>query len=338
MKSASTIDPRDDARSAGLRYVSDDMPGIHRRRRGRGFSYTGPDGEPIRDEQTLARIRSLAIPPAWDDVWICTRPNGHLQATGRDAKGRKQYRYHPRWREVRDEAKFDRVVPFSQALPRIREAVAEHLALPGLPREKVLATIVVLLEKSLIRVGNDEYATENGSYGLTTLRNRHVDITGSRIRFSFRGKSGQHHDVGVSDRRVASIVKRLRELPGQELFQYLDDDGERRSVSSDDVNDYLRDLAGEEFTAKDFRTWGGTMLAARALVAAGPFDSESQARHNVVAAMIDVAEQLGNTPTVCRNCYVHPAVIDAYLAGTLPSDVAADDEAFEAAVIDLLAT
>ena len=335
MTSASATDPQDDARAAGLRYVSDDMPGIRRRRRGHGFSYAGPDGEPVRDEETLARIRSLAIPPAWSDVWICTRPNGHLQATGRDAKGRKQYRYHPRWREVRDEAKFDRVVPFSRALPRIHDAVAEHLALPGLPREKVLATIVLLLEKSLIRVGNDEYATENGSYGLTTMRSRHVDISGSRIRFSFRGKSGQHHEVGVSDRRVATIVKRLRELPGQELFQYVDDAGERHGVSSDDVNAYLRDLADDEFTAKDFRTWAGTILAARALVAAGPFDSESQARHNVVVAMTEVAERLGNPPTICRNCYVHPAVIDAYLADALPDDVA-DDGAFEAAVISLL--
>lgn len=335
MTTAIAIDPQDAARSARLRYVSDDKPGIRRRRRGRGFSYTDPDGQAIRDDETIARIRSLAIPPAWNDVWICPWPNGHLQATGRDAKGRKQYRYHPRWREVRDEAKFDRVVPFSRALPRIRDAVATHLALPGLPREKVLATIVLLLEKSLIRVGNDEYATENGSYGLTTMRNWHVHITGSQIRFSFRGKSGQHHEVGVSDRRVASIVKRLRELPGQELFQYVDDEGERRGISSDDVNTYLRDLAGEEFTAKDFRTWAGTILAARALLAAGPFDSEAQARHSIVVAMTEVAACLGNTPTICRNCYVHPAVIDAYLAGSLPGDVA-DDDAFEASVIALL--
>lgn len=342
MKNAADTEALDAARAARLRYVGDATPGISRRRRGRGFSYTGPDGEPIRDEHTLERIRSLAIPPAWRDVWICPIPNGHLQATGRDARGRKQYRYHPRWREVRDEAKFERVVPFSAALPRIRETATEHLALQGLPREKVLATTVLLLEKSLIRVGNHQYAEENRSYGLTTLRDRHVAVTGSRIRFSFRGKSGQHHEVDVSDRRIARIVKRLRELPGQELFQYVDDEGVRHSVTSDDVNTYLREIAGEEFTAKDFRTWAGTMLAARSLVDVGPFENETEARRNIVEAVAAVAERLGNTPTICRNCYVHPAVIDAYLSGQLGKAMGKvnldDDDEFERVVVTLLAS
>ncbi len=342
MKHATSTAPRHAARAASLRHVSDDTPGIRRRRRGRGFSYIGPDGDPIHDDETLARIRSLAIPPAWNDVWICPWPNGHLQATGRDAKGRKQYRYHPRWRQVRDEAKFERVVAFSRALPHIHDAVARDLALPGIPREKVLATVVALLEQSLIRVGNDEYASQNGSYGLTTLRKRHVEISGSQIRFSFRGKSGQHHEVDVSDRRVAGIVKRLRDLPGQQLFQYVDDDGQRHSIASDDVNAYLRDAAGEEFTAKDFRTWAGTILAAQALVEIGSFESEAEARHNVAAAMNTVASRLGNTPSVCRDCYVHPAIIDAYIAGTLPPWPARrrenPDEDFERAVIGLLAS
>lgn len=319
MTQAATQDARDAARSAGLRYVNDCMPGILRRRRGRGFRYIGPDDNPISDTETLDRIRKLAIPPAWDDVWICVLPNGHLQATGRDAKGRKQYRYHPSWREARDANKFDRVVAFNQALPRIHKAVAKHLSLPGLPREKILATVVLLLEKSLIRIGNDEYAAENGSYGLTTLRNRHVDVSGSQIRFSFRGKSGQHHEVEVTDRRVSSIVKRIRELPGQLLFQYLDDDGNRHAVSSHDVNDYLRDIAGDDFTAKDFRTWAATVMAARSLSKMDAFETETEARRNIVAAIAEVADHLGNTPAVCRKCYIHPGVLDAYLDGSLPA-------------------
>lgn len=318
MTQAATQDARDAARSAGLRYVNDCMPGILRRRHGRGFRYIGPDDNPISDTETLDRIRKLAIPPAWDDVWICVLPNGHLQATGRDAKGRKQYRYHPSWREARDANKFDRVVAFNQALPRIHKAVAKHLSLPGLPREKILATVVLLLEKSLIRIGNDEYAAENGSYGLTTLRNRHVDVSGSQIRFSFRGKSGQHHEVEVTDRRVSSIVKRIRELPGQLLFQYLDDDGNRHAVSSHDVNDYLRDIAGDDFTAKDFRTWAATVMAARSLSKMDAFETETEARRNIVAAIAEVAEHLGNTAAVCRKCYIHPGVLDAYLDGSLP--------------------
>lgn len=340
MKQPDDTDVSNAWRAARLRYVSDDMPGIRRRRRGRGFSYTGPDGAPIRDDVTLARIRSLAIPPAWESVWICARPDGHLQATGRDSKGRKQYRYHSRWRELRDEAKFDRVVPFANALPRIHATVAEHLSLRGTPREKVLATVVFLLETSLIRIGNDAYATQNRSFGLTTLRTRHVDISGSRIHFSFRGKGGVHHEVDVTDRRVATILRRLRDLPGQALFQYVDEDGERHNIASDDVNAYLHNLTGEEFTAKDFRTWAGTMLAAQALASAGPFESETQARHNIVVAMTNVAARLGNTPAVCRTSYVHPAIIDAYLAGRLPSPSTSgdDDACFEHAIIRLLSS
>jgi DNA topoisomerase-1 len=310
-------DPVASARLVGLRYVSDTLPGIQRKRHGAHFRYTGPDGAPVRDAQTLARIRALVIPPAWTDVWICPMPHGHLQATGRDAKGRKQYRYHPRWREVRDATKYTRMIAFGRALPRIRERVEHDLALPGLPRAKVLATVVRLLETTLIRVGNEEYAKTNRSYGLTTLRNRHVDIAGATLRFHFRGKSGITHTIGINDRRLAGIVRRCRELPGAELFQYLDDDGERRGVDSGDVNEYLREITGEEFTAKDFRTWAGTVLAAMALQELEAFDSDAQAKKNVVGAIERVAERLGNTPSVCRKCYVHPAVLDAYLDGTM---------------------
>jgi DNA topoisomerase-1 len=310
-------DPVAAARAAGLRYVRDDRPGIRRVRRGGGFGYTDPDGRSVTDEETLGRIRALAIPPAWTDVWICPSPNGHLQATGRDAKGRKQYRYHPRWREVRDETKYDRMVAFGLALPRLRARVEADLARPGLPREKVLATVVRLLETTLVRVGNSEYARANGSFGLTTLRDRHVEVEGGTVRFAFRGKSGVRHRIDVRDRRLAQVVRRCRDLPGQELFQYVDDGGATRAVDSADVNEYLREAAGEEFTAKDFRTWAGTVLAARALEEFRAFDSEAQARRNVVAAVESVAKRLGNTPSVCRKCYVHPAVVDAYLDGTL---------------------
>ena len=312
-----TPDPVESAKAAGLRYVTDTGPGIRRKRAGKSFSYVGVDGRPIRDPDELGRIKSLAIPPAWTDVWICPSPRGHVQATGRDAKGRKQYRYHPKWREVRDETKYERMIAFAQALPRMRERVDEHLGLPGLPREKVLATVVRLLETTLIRVGNEEYARQNRSFGLTTMRNRHVDVSGSTVRFHFRGKSGKEHDVGVNDRRLARILRRCQELPGHELFQYVDDDGQRQTVDSDDVNEYIREISGQDFTAKDFRTWAGTVLAARALEEFEAFDSEAQAKKNVVRAIEAVAERLGNTPTICRKCYVHPAVLDTYLDGAL---------------------
>ena len=277
--------------------------------------YERPDGTRVRDAKTLARIRSLALPPAWTDVWICTSEDGHLQATGRDAKGRKQYRYHPRWREVRDETKYWRMLAFSEALPNIRRRTNEDLSLPGLPKEKVLAAVVQLLEKTLIRVGNEEYARENGSFGLTTLRDKHAEISGSKVRFEFRGKHGVRHSVEIADRRLARIVKECRDIPGYELFQYVDDEGERRTIDSADVNEYLRDIAGEEFTAKDFRTWAGTVLAALALREFEQFDSEAQAKRNVVRAIERVAARLGNTPAVCRKCYVHPEVLGAYLDG-----------------------
>lgn len=311
------LDPVESSKIAGLRYVNDDSPGIARRRRGKGFEYLDSDGKHIRDKEVLARIRSLAIPPAWKDVWICPRTNGHLQATGRDAKGRKQSRYHPRWREVRDETKYERMKLFGEALPRIREQVEKDLALPDLPREKVLATIVRLLETTFIRVGNVEYAKENHSYGLTTMRNKHVDVEGSTVRFKFQGKSGRRHVIDLNDRRLARIVKRCLDLPGYELFQYVDDDGTVHSVDSSDVNEYLRSITDQPFTAKDFRTWAGTVLASLALREFEAFDSATQAKKNVVAAIKTVAEQLGNTPAVCRKCYIHPTVLECYMCGEL---------------------
>jgi DNA topoisomerase I len=310
-------DPPAAAKAAGLRYVHDDRPGIRREPDGDGFRYVDAKDERVADEATLKRIKSLAIPPAWTDVWICPQANGHLQATGRDARGRKQYRYHPKWREVRDDVKYERMINFGKALPKIRKEVDRALALPGLPRDKVLATIVYLLEATMMRIGNDEYARENKSYGLTTLRNRHVKIDGSEVEFRFRGKSGVYHDVKVHDRRLARIIQRTRDLPGQDLFQYLDEDGERHTVGSSDVNDYLRTITGEDYTAKDFRTWSGTVLAAMALQEFEAVDSDAQAKKNVVRAIESVAERLGNTPSVCRKCYVHPAVLDAYLDGTM---------------------
>jgi DNA topoisomerase-1 len=336
-----------DARRAGLVYVSDATPGIRRRRRGRHFQYVAPDGGPLRDTGHLARIRSLAIPPAWTDVWICPSPNGHVQATGRDARGRKQYRYHPRWRAIRDADKYGRMVAFARALPWIRARVAEDLRRPVLSRERVLATVVRLLETTLIRVGNEEYARENGSFGLTTLRQRHVSVEGGTLRFVFRAKGGSERRMAVHDRRVARAVRRLEELPGRELFQYLDEEGRRQRIDSGDVNEYLREASGDDFTAKDFRTWAGTVLAARALGEVARFDSEAQARRNVVRAIEAVAGRLGNTQAICRRCYVHPAVIDSYLDGSLvenvrtgapaePRDSAADLSAEEAAVLALL--
>ena len=310
-------DPPAAAKAAGLRYVHDDRPGIRRERKGDGFVYLDARGDPVEDESTLGRIRSLAIPPAWTEVWICPQANGHLQATGRDARGRKQYRYHPKWRAVRDEVKYERMISFGQALPQIRAEVDRALSLPGLPREKVLATIVYLLEATMMRVGNEEYARTNKSFGLTTLRNRHARVDGSDVEFSFRGKSGVYHKVKVHDRRLARIIRRSRDLPGQELFQYIDDDGETHSIDSSDVNDYLRTITGEDYTAKDFRTWSGTVLAALALQEFEKFDSEAQAKKNIVRAIESVAEKLGNTPSVCRKCYVHPMVLDAYLDGAV---------------------
>ena len=315
------LDPEESAEEAGLRYVNDMMPGIRRRRAGRGWSYIGPDGERITDAARLAWFRRLAVPPAWTDVWICPVKRGHLQATGRDARGRKVYRYHPRWRAARDDTKYGHTLDFGRALPRIRKRVARDLARHGLPREKVLAAVVRLLEKTSIRVGNEEYARENRSFGLTTMRDRHATVGSSRITFRFRGKSGKQHEIPVTDARLARIVRRCQDLPGQELFQYLDDDGERRSIDSADVNDYLRDISGDDFTAKDFRTWRGTVLAAWALKEFEQFDSEAQAKQNVVRAIEQVAEQLGNTPAVSRKSYVHPSVIDAYLDGDVVREV-----------------
>lgn len=310
-------DPVQSAKAAGLRYVSDEMPGIRRKRAGKHFSYLGLDGKPIHDPEELQRIKSLGIPPAYTDVWICPLPNGHIQATGRDAKGRKQYRYHPRWREVRDETKYGRMLAFGAALPRIRERVEQDLALPGLSRAKVLATVVRLLGTTLIRVGNDEYAKQNKSFGLTTMRDRHVEINGATVKFRFRGKSGKNHSIALTDRRLARIVKRCRDIPGYELFQYIDDNGERQTIDSSDVNEYLREITGQDFTAKDFRTWAGTVLATLALQECEAFESETQARRQIAQAITSVAERLGNTPSICRKCYVHPAVIDSYLDGTM---------------------
>ena len=305
------------ARAAGLRYVSDESPGISRRRSGRAFRYLHPDGRAVRDRDTLARIRALAVPPAWTEVWICARDDGHVQATGRDARRRKQYRYHRRWHEVRDETKYGRMIAFAEALARIRRRVARDLSLPGLPRAKVLATVVRLLETTRIRVGNEEYARENDSFGLTTLRGRQVRVRGSKLNFRFRGKSGVQHDIELSDPRLAAIVRHMQDLPGEELFQYVDDHGETRGIESADVNGYLRDIAGEDFTSKDFRTWGGTVLAARALRALPPCESAAQGKRNVAQAIETVARELGNTRAVCRKCYIHPAILESYLEGSL---------------------
>ena len=305
------------ARKVGLRYVNDAKPGIRRERSGQHFRYLDAEGRVLRDKETLARIKSLVVPPAWNDVWICPTANGHIQVTARDARGRKQYRYHALWRKVRDENKYEHLVAFGKALPAIRKQVEKDLALPGLPREKILATIVRLLETTMMRVGNEEYARSNGSFGLTTLRDKHVRIDGSRMAFEFRGKSGVKHSIQLTDRKLASIVKRTRDLPGYELFQYVDAEGERHAIDSEDVNDYLRQIAGEDYTAKDFRTWAGTLLAAVALREFEKFDSQAQAKKNLVRAIESVAARLGNTPAICRKCYVHPAVMDSYLDGSM---------------------
>ena len=324
-EAAELEDPAASARAAGLRYVSDQSPGIRRKRAGKGFTYLATDGRTIHGTETIRRIKSLAIPPAWTDVWICPDPSGHLQATGRDARGRKQYRYHPRWRGVRDTVKYDRMIAFAEALPKIREHTDRDLERSGVPKEKVLATVVRLLEETRIRIGNDEYRKENGSYGLTTLRNRHVDVIGSEVRFTFKGKSGKHHKIELHDRRMARIIKRFLEIPGQELFKYVDGDGETKGIDSADVNDYLREISGEDFTAKDFRTWAGTILAARFLREAAEVVNTRGVKKHVIRAIARVAEELGNTPAVAKKGYIHPAVIAAYLSGGLKPISEKDD-------------
>ena len=311
------------AKTAGLRYVSDRSPGISRQRVGSGFRYVTPQGRTLRDKPELQRIRSLAIPPAWAGVWICPLANGHLQATGRDARGRKQYRYHSRWRTVRDENKYGRILEFAAALPALRKRTAEDLSGPTLSRAKVVAAVVQMLEKTLIRVGNEEYARTNKSFGLTTMQDNHAKVSGSTVRFRFRGKSGKFHDIAFTDARLARVVRRCQELPGRELFQYLDDDGNVQGIGSADVNDYLRDVTGREFTAKDFRTWTGTVLAAQALQEMSEVTSDAQAKRNVVAAIEAVAGLLGNTKSVCRKCYIHPTIIDAYMDRTLTRTLSA---------------
>ena len=310
------LDPEESAKAAGLRYVTDAKPGLGRVKTGEhAFRYVDAHGQTVTDEKTLARIKALVIPPAWTDVWICAQANGHLQVTGRDQRGRKQSRYHPKWRETRDENKYERMIHFAAALPMIRERVRKDLAKPGLTREKVLATVVSVMEQTHIRVGNQEYAKENKSYGLTTMRNRHVRVDGSEITFDFQGKSRVHHTISLHDRKLARVIKQCSDLPGHELFQFLDQDGNHHAIHSDDVNEYLREITGQHFTAKDFRTWAGSVLACDLLREFGPFETATQAKKNVVEAIKAVAEKLGNTPSVCRKCYVHPAVLEAYLGG-----------------------
>ena len=328
------LNPELAAKQAQLRYGDDSAPGITRHKARNGFDYRLPDGAVVRDIDTLKRIRSLAIPPAWTNVWICLHSNGHLQATGRDARGRKQYRYHPRWREVRDEAKYNKLLIFTQVLPQLRARVEEDLKRPGLQRERVLAAIVRLMELTFFRVGNSEYAKANESFGLTTLRDRHVAIEGSRIHISFRGKSGKHHETDINDRRLARIVKSCRDLPGYELFQYMDAEGQRHTVGSAEVNEYLREITGEEITAKDFRTWAGTQLAAEALREFEAFDSEAERKRAVVRAVEKVAKHLGNTPTICRRCYIHPAVLEGYFEGTMLQTLADNTRKYLAANIE----
>ena len=309
------VDPAHSAREASLRYVNDSDPGIVRIPSGRGFRYRMPDGRGLRDKAVLARIRALAIPPAWKSVWICPREDGHIQATGRDAKGRKQYRYHARFRAQRDETKYGRLLLFGESLPQIRARVENDLARPGLPREKVLALVVRLLERTLIRVGNREYTKQNGSFGLTTMRGRHVDVNGATVRFEFRGKSGKWQSIRITDRRLAPLVRRLQELPGQELFQYVEPGDGRQSIDSSSVNGYLKEITGQEFTAKDFRTWAGTVLAALEMRELPPHDGTAHGKRLLAGAIDSVAKRLGNTPAVCRNCYVHPAIVDAWMEG-----------------------
>jgi DNA topoisomerase I len=322
------LDPAVAAERAQLRYVHDSMPGITRRNARNGFDYHLPDESLVRDIATLKRIRKLAIPPAWTDVWICRDPNGHLQATGRDQRGRKQYRYHLRWREVRDEAKYGKLLIFARVLPFIRARIEEDLKRPGLTRERVLAAVVRLMELTLFRVGNSEYARTNKSFGLTTLRDRHVRVEGSHIHLSFRGKSGNRYESDINDRRLARIIKGCRDLPGYELFQYLDEEGNQHVVGSEEVNAYLREITGEDITAKDFRTWSGTQLAAKALQGFRDLETESKRKKAIVRAVEKVAKHLGNTPAICRRCYIHPAIFDGYLDGTLLEALAAKTAAY----------
>jgi DNA topoisomerase-1 len=310
-------DPYESARVAGLRYVTDEQPGIVRKRSGRGFCYLDPEGKPVTDKDTLKRIRSLVIPPAWTNVWICASKNGHLQAVGRDARGRKQYRYHPLYRAVRDATKYSRMAAFAAAIPAIRERVHHDLELPGMPREKILATVVRLLERTAIRVGNEEYAKCNNSYGLTTMQDKHVDISGYKLRFHFRGKSGLVHDIELTDRKLARILRDCQEIPGHELFHYIDESGEICKINSEDVNAYLREITGEDFTAKDFRTWVGSAVTVLELEQVGPANSETEAKKNIVTAVKNAAAKLGNKPSTCRNYYVHPAVLESYMDGRL---------------------
>ncbi|MGA0606718.1 DNA topoisomerase IB [Phenylobacterium sp. VNQ135] len=337
MASEVPVEAAEQLEEAGLRYVSDADPGITRKAaRASGFNYFKADGSPVSDEKTLDRIRKLAIPPAWTDVWICPRANGHIQAVGRDQKGRKQYRYHERWREVRDTHKYDRVIAFGRALPKLRRRVEEDLKRPGLPREKVLAAVIAVMERTLIRVGNEEYAKANKSFGLTTLRDRHVKVGRGGAKFQFRGKSGKMHETGLDDRRLARIVKACQDLPGQRLFQYVGDDGLQHAVESADVNAYLRDVLGEDFSAKDFRTWAGTVMAARALMLTPECASATEAKRNVVTCVKAVAGVLGNTAAVARSAYIHPAVLQAYEAGGLEVKATGDERAFELAVLKFL--
>ncbi len=311
------IDPRESAKSAGLRYVTDRSPGITRHAQGKRVVYRLPTGKRVTDPDTLIRIRALAIPPAWTEVWISPHANSHLQATGRDARGRKQSRYHADFRAHRDSNKYDHVIAFAKTLPRIRSTVARHLRLDALSRQRVLATVVSLLEKTLIRIGNDQYARDHQHFGLTTIRNGHVKVSGKKITFQFVGKSGVKHAVDLESKQLAKVIRACQELPGQELFEYVDEEGNRHDVKSNDVNAYLREITGEDFTAKDFRTWAGTVMAAHALAEFERFDSQTQAKRNVVAAIESVAKMLGNTRAVCRKCYIHPAILDSYLDGSM---------------------
>ena len=339
----SPVESVEAARAVGLRYVSDDRPGYGRRRSGTGFAYVDQDGRPIRNARIRSRIRALVIPPAWKQVWICPDADGHIQATGRDARGRKQYRYHPEWRALRDATKYERLAAFGDALPAIRRRIDEDLALRGLPHARVLAAVLALIDRTLIRIGNDEYARTNASYGATTMLNEHAEVDRARVMLEFRGKSGKEHATGFTDPRIARVIQRCQELPGEELFAYIDEQGTPRDVGSADVNDYLREVAGGEFSVKDFRTWGGSVLALSVLADLGPPSSRTDCKRCIVQTVKLVAAQLQNTPAVCRASYIHPVILERYEAGELPShdDVAdsSDDglHAAERLLLDLLA-